>query len=242
MKIARDFRADARAALTGRYWRAFLASLIALLLGGVPGSSGSTGGAASSSSNATGAGSSEMVVQGSYQLSPETVAAIGAVSGFVLIIVVIMLIVGSAVELGYNRFNISLFESGENPPIAMLFSRFGIFGKALALRLLIMVKTFLWSLLLVVPGIIAYYRYAMAPYILAEEPDIGASEAIERSKELMNGNKWRLFCLEISFIGWYLLSIVTLGLGLFFLQPYVKAAETAFYRELSAPADRVELI
>ena len=88
-------------------------------------------------------------------------------------------------------------------------------------------------LLLIVPGIIAVYRYALAPYLMAEDPEMGAMEAIEKSKELMKGNKWRLFCLQFSFIGWMLLSSLTFGLGNLALRPYQEAAYAAFYREVS---------
>ena len=73
----------------------------------------------------------------------------------------------------------------------------------------------------------------MAPYLLAEHPELTASEAIEQSKRMMAGNKGRLFCLQLSFIGWFLLAALTWGVGFFFLAPYTKAAETAFYLDLT---------
>ena len=99
------------------------------------------------------------------------------------------------------------------------------------LRFLIFLKILAWSLLFIVPGIVAAYRYALAPYLLAENPSLTAEEAIEKSKALMFGYKGRLFCLQFSFIGWYLLSALTGGIGWFFLAPYTKAADTAFYLE-----------
>ena len=93
----------------------------------------------------------------------------------------------------------------------------------------------MWSLLLLIPGIIASYSYAMTPYILANHPELTAREAIARSKELMSGNRWRLFCLEFSFIGWALLSSLTMGIGSLFLTPYTQAAKAAFYRDLLDP-------
>ena len=94
-------------------------------------------------------------------------------------------------------------------------------------------KIFLWTLLFIVPGIVAAFRYAMAPYVLAEHPELTASEAIEKSKQMMAGNKGRLFCLQLSFIGWFLLACLTWGVGFFFLAPYTKAAETGFYLDLT---------
>ena len=72
---------------------------------------------------------------------------------------------------------------------------------------------------------------------MAENPDMGVMEAIGRSKELMMGNKWRLFCLQLSFIGWNLLCVLTLGIGYLWLAPYQNAAETAFYLEVTGRAD-----
>ena len=92
---------------------------------------------------------------------------------------------------------------------------------------------FLWSLLFVIPGIVADYSYSMTDYILAEHPDMTASEAIAASKAMMAGNKWRLFCLNMSFIGWALLSIFTLGIGILWLNPYQNVSVAAFYREIS---------
>ena len=73
----------------------------------------------------------------------------------------------------------------------------------------------------------------MTGYILAENPDLTASQAIQQSKEMMQGNRWRLFCLQLSFIGWSILCLFTFGIGNLVLNPYQKAAEAAFYREIS---------
>ena len=95
------------------------------------------------------------------------------------------------------------------------------------------VYVFLWALLFVIPGIIATYSYAMTSYILAENPELTASEAIDMSKEMMEGNRFRLFCLHMSFIGWAILCVFTFGIGYLWLAPYMQAAQAAFYREVS---------
>ena len=92
---------------------------------------------------------------------------------------------------------------------------------------------FLWSLLCFIPGIIASYTYAMVPYILAENPELTPKEACERSKQLMDGNRLRLFCLTFSFIGWSFLCALTCGIGYIVLTPYIEAAVADFYREIS---------
>ena len=93
----------------------------------------------------------------------------------------------------------------------------------------------LWTLLLVIPGIIAALRYSMTNYILAENPEMKAGEAIDASKELMDGNKWRLFCLGFSFIGWEILAACVPVIGVLVLLPYTSAANAAFYRDITRP-------
>lgn len=122
---------------------------------------------------------------------------------------------------------------GERPEFVALFDKFGIFFKACGLYLFMGLFVFLWTLLLWVPGIIAAYRYSMAPYLMAEYPQMGIREAVNRSKELMAGHKGRLFCLHLSFIGWALLAIPTFGLLYLWLGPYIAAAEAAFYLQLT---------
>lgn len=90
----------------------------------------------------------------------------------------------------------------------------------------------LWSLLLIVPGIIKHYAYAMTFYIL-QDGNISTVAAMRKSARLMEGNKWRLFCLRISFIGWYLLGVCSLGIGFLWIIPYQKVAEAAFYESLA---------
>lgn len=137
-------------------------------------------------------------------------------------------LVGSAVELGLCLFNIRLCR-GESVQFATLFERFSIFLKALGLRLYMGLFIFLWSLLFVIPGIVASYRYAMAPYLMAEHPEMGIVEAVNQSKWLMDGHKGRLFCLQFSFLGWYILGSLLFGIGLLFVVPYVNTAIAAFY-------------
>jgi len=121
----------------------------------------------------------------------------------------------------------------EQPAFQDLFSAFNMFGRCFLMQLLRSIFTFLWTLLFIIPGIIAVYRYAMAPYLMEEHPDMTAMDAIQGSKQMMTGNKWRLFCLDLSFIGWAFLCTLSLGIGFLWLIPYQNAARAAFYLELS---------
>ncbi len=91
-----------------------------------------------------------------------------------------------------------------------LFSQYHRLGTGFGMQFFRNLYVSLWSLLFVIPGIIANFSYYMTPFILSENPDMTARQAIKESKKLMKGNKWRLFCLEFSFWGWYLLAILVL--------------------------------
>ena len=121
---------------------------------------------------------------------------------------------------------------GDKADVGTVFDGFKTFGPSIVLNLLIGIFTFLWSLLFIIPGIIKSFEYAMLPYVLADNPELSSKEAFKKTNELMKGNKWRLFKLDFSFIGWYILCGLTLGLGTFFLIPYVEAAMAEFYVEL----------
>lgn len=156
-------------------------------------------------------------------------------SGFLSVVVgiygVVVLVIGGAVRQGLCQFNINLIKKDAPAEFNVLFSKFSNLGKCLLLNLAMWLLIFAWSLLLIIPGIIAAYRYAMAPYIMAQNPDIGVMDAIGQSKELMRGHKGRLFWLSLTFIGWVLLSVLTFGIGFLWLNPYMEAAQAAFYLE-----------
>ncbi len=98
--------------------------------------------------------------------------------------------------------------------------------------LLITLYTALWSLLLVVPGIIKAYSYSMAYYIKCDNPTFTATQAIDESRRIMDGNKWRLFCLHLSFLGWIIVGALCCGIGVLWVNAYMKAAEAEFYQEI----------
>jgi len=159
---------------------------------------------------------------------------ISVLSFLAIAFTILHFVIGGAITLGYVKFNLNLVDH-KPATFAQLFSEFHRFGSAFFMQLLRNIYTFLWMLLFIFPGIYASYGYAMTPYILLENPEMTANEAITESKKLMDGNRWRLFCLEISFFGWMLLcALFTLGIGIFWLSPYMEASYAAFYREIKA--------
>ena len=132
---------------------------------------------------------------------------------------------------GFSITMLHLFRQKEID-LGLLFEGFSDYGRILGTKLLQAVYLFLWTLLLVIPGIIKYYSYAMVDYILKDEPEIRNNAAIEKSMAMMDGHKMQLFLLHLSFIGWAILCIFTFGIGFFFLQAYVGTSMAAFYEDL----------
>ncbi|NJP40123.1 DUF975 family protein [Oscillospiraceae bacterium HV4-5-C5C] len=238
-----DHRSSARQALTGNWLAAVITTLVAALLGAsIDGFSFnfSTGSTAGSSGTGQGILNNNRIYESisnwSGQLAPVGLAAV-LLSSLGLIYILISLFIGSSVSLGLCVFNLNLQERREQPSFGQLFSRFNIWSSAIALQLLRLIFTFLWSLLFIIPGIIAAYSYAMSNFILAENPDLTASEALQQSKALMRGHRFDLFLLQLSFIGWAVLALLTAGIGFLWLNPYINAAEASFYLDLRQRRD-----
>lgn len=202
MLFARDFRAIARDRLRGCFWVVLLVTLVAALLGGAVTNFGSGFQFNFHLQTEAGAeyGSAQSMLMDLFQ-SPRF-QALGSLIG---LYTVAQLLIGGAVSIGLCRYNLLLLDRQERS-MQTLWTGFSSFGKALGVVLLSWLYTMLWSLLFVIPGIIAAYRYSMALFVLAEDPSIGINEAITVSKRMMKGNKRRLFCLGFSFIGWALLA------------------------------------
>ena len=236
MKSMADFRQIARDALKGKWKIAVITGLIAALLGGLT----------SEGSNFTfkydvTEGNMGLSLAGKQILSTEGgfehlggILAGGAIyiSLTIIALAVVLYVLGSVIAVGYSRFNLDLVDNID-VKTETLFSYFNIWKTTAVSRLQRSIYVFLWSLLFIIPGIMASFSYAMTDYILADQPELTASEAIERSKEMMYGNRFRLFCLDLSFIGWTILCMFTLGVGNLWLTPYKNAAKAAFYREVS---------
>ena len=115
-----------------------------------------------------------------------------------------------------------------------------LFSRVLTTTLLYYVYVFLWSLLLLIPGCIKAYSYAMTPYILKDNPEMKNNAAIEESMRMMDGHKLELFMLDLSFIGWALLSLLTCGIGFLWLVPYMNMARVNFYEDLKKASVEVK--
>ena len=237
MRIAADFRSIARDVLQGKWKIAVLVGLVASMLGAVE-NMGPEVKFKIEESN----------VKASLELAGNTIFSTGGsvnsdlgafmVGSYTYIMMAVLItgalyfVLGSVINVGYAKFNLNLVDRLEGS-FENLFAYFSYWKTTVVSRLLTSIYVVLWSLLFVIPGIVASYSYAMTEYILAEHPEISAGEAINLSKQMMDGNRWRLFCLDFSFIGWDILCAFTLGIGYLWLTPYKEAARAAFYREVS---------
>ena len=225
---AYDHRARARAALQGNWPTAALVTFLAALI-----------------SAAGGGPSIEIKLNSDRPLQvtvPEEVSrffleVLGVALPVVLMIsmglLLIRLVMGGVMELGKARYHLNLMDGAE-AQVADLFTGFPKFLQALVMSLTRDFLVFLGLCLLIVPGVLLVYGFAMAPYILTEEPDCTGWEALQRSYDLMRGHRLELFWLELTFIGWHILAAFTFGIGQLFLTPYVESARASFYRELTS--------
>ena len=222
----------AKEVVRANYWKTVLAALIlSLIAGGLYGA----GGARNSSSFMEGTGD-----YGSYHffgemgISPIFAAmAVGVILVVVLIIIAVALVVNifliNPLVVGIRRFfYTNLHEKAEIRELAFSFDH--SYKNAVKTMFFRDLYTCLWSLLFVIPGIVKSYEYRMIPYLLAQYPDMPMEQAFETSRRLMDGNKWKAFVLDLSFILWFFLSGITGGLvGLFYVQPYFEQTAAALY-------------
>jgi len=154
-------------------------------------------------------------------------------SGYVVLMLLLRIFVFNTLEIGCDRF--FMLNDGEQASLREIIEGFknGYWTKNCLIMLWRDVKLVLWTLLLVIPGIVKTYEYRMVPFILAEHPDMPSAEAFTASREMMYGEKWNAFVLDLSFILWHLLSAVTLGLaGIFYVSPYKYQTDAELYLEL----------
>lgn len=151
-----------------------------------------------------------------------------------------MVIVTPAFTLSLARVYL-MVAAGDKPEVTDAFSGFDDFWSAFKVTMLVALYTFLWSLLFVIPGIIKTYSYSMSLYILAENKGKSAKECIKESMEMTNGHKMELFVLSLSFIGWYIVGAITLGIAYIWIMPYVHTTNVNAYNSLKPQTPVAEI-
>lgn len=216
------------------YWKAFLVSIVLVIAGADGGINVNYRGSRGHSYNSWDY-ISNSANPPNYLIQPEA-NMYSFIGLFIIIAIIVTLVfilfrvlIGYALEVGGRRF----FKQATHTDINM-----GYLGYAFKReRYLDIVKTmlykgvlnFLWTLLLIIPGIIKGYAYSMVPYILADNPNIGYKRAVELSIQMTDNQKWDMFVLDLSFIGWYLLGLLLLLVGIFFVKPYINATKAELY-------------
>ncbi|OUQ70192.1 hypothetical protein B5E53_00810 [Eubacterium sp. An11] len=156
--------------------------------------------------------------------------------GIGIVLAVFFFFAGGPARFGYIDFNLALLDRREAVP-SMVLGRFSLIWKGMYMKIALFFYELFFTILLIIPGIVTMYAYAMVPYILEEKKDYTVGKAMKMSRKIMRGHKWELFCLRFSFLGWYILSLLTFGLALFYVLPYMNTAEAVFYNEISGRAD-----
>lgn len=140
-------------------------------------------------------------------------------------------LLGGLITVGISKFSLNLVR-GKEISINDLFSNFDIYLKTLGLYILSGICIFIGTLFFVIPGVIIAIMFSQAYYILSEDKEKSITQCLRESSELIRGYKWDYFVLELSFIGWWIVSILTLGIGSLWVVPYQGITETNFYLEL----------
>ena len=216
----REIKAKALESLKGNWLVAIIASFIAGTFTAAGGGTTSTG-------------TDDVDFSALSQLSSEEIITTLAVfGGFILLGLVVSVLINSLISVGYAQFNLDLVD-GVKPTIVTMFSKGKQVWTAICANVLIFIRVLLGTILFVIPGIIASYKYSMVNYIIAENPGITAREALAMSKEMMQGNKFRFFRLGLSFIGWSILVVLTMGIASIWVGPYMQASFAAFYKDVA---------
>ena len=234
MWTRRDLKTRAKAVLKLSYWKAFLVSLVIAIAGGSSGNSfnfnWNTGSSDihSATSSLSGLGDALPVL---------VIAAIIAAIGFIfLLFLAFRIFIGYPLEVGGRKYFIeSQSQIFDMNRLGCAFNKARYFDiiKSMLWRAFI---NFLWYLLLIIPGIVKSYSYRMVPYILADNPNIGYRRALDLSNQMTRGHKFRIFVLDLSFIGWFLLGFLALLIGVLFVLPYFNATNAELYVFLRSTA------
>jgi len=224
-----ELKEQAKAILKKSYWKAFLVSLILAFIGG------SSGGSSRFNFNGSSGSFNDFTDgfnQGYNNVGDVDVTGLEGVDftflfiflGIFLIvflaIILFRVLVGTVVEVGCQKYFVQATEEDFSINHVMSGFKKGKYGNIVLTMLFRGVLLFLWTLLLIIPGIIKSYAYRFVPYILADNPEITPKRAIELSNQMTNGQKFDMWVLDLSFIGWYILGLLALGIGVLFVNPY----------------------
>lgn len=235
-----ELKDQAKGFLSEHYWKAFLVCLIVTIF--------SNTGSNNSGANSGGVNHGVRIGPNNSifkfftdRLGIDTMfdVSVGMALLIIVLLTILFITIGAVLEVGKSRFFLEGFKG--DAEIGNLFFGFnsGEYLDIVKTQFLSKLYILLWSILLIIPGVIKSYEYRMVPYILAEDPNLPSSEAIRRSSELTDGHKWDMFVLDLSFIGWDILGALLFGIGGMFVTPYKVATVSKLYNALSNDEDRL---
>lgn len=233
MWTRRELKQRAKNVLRWNYWKAFLISLVIAVASGGSGGGGAAGGDGGNGDSF----SNSVPFDGTdANMLAFIVMVIAALIVILLIAAAIRIFLGYPLEVGGRKYFIQSAQNNDNRRcFRFAFDGQHYLGIVIAM-LLKGVQNFLWYLLFIIPGIVKWYSYSMVPYILADNPNIGAKKAIRLSNNMTYGHKFKMFVLDLSFIGWYLLGLLALVVGMLFVKPYENATKAELYLVLRGNA------
>lgn len=214
-----ELKTRAKVVLKKYYWKMFAVSMLLLFIGGRDGGGGSN---------------NNQNQQDAIKLLPEEIAYwilkyMLIIGSIFFVLWALRVFIGYALEIGCRKFYVRTAEDNCDMGYIGYYFKGGRYLGVVGTMFLRSIYLILWTLLFIIPGIIKSYAYRMVPYILADNPDIGSKRAIELSNQMTAGHKWDMFVLDLSFIGWYLLGLLALGIGVLFVMPYEDATKAELY-------------
>ena len=230
----RALKEHAKIRVRANYWKAVLVGVLATIIsGGIMGGASATsiGGTNPSSSYSGGMDEAFSSIPSDVWIAILILIVLLVVAGCAIAVLLKVLVI-NPLEIGYKRFFYrNLTENADVKEVCYTYDMG--YKNGVSVLFFRDLYVLLWSLLLIVPGIIKSYEYRMMPYILSENPDMSKEEVFALSKQMMTGNKWKAFVLDLSFIGWDILGALTLGiLNVFYIVPYKMITDAGLYRAL----------
>lgn len=228
-----ELKGRAKEAFKRNYWTCVVVALLLTIL------TGSATGSATRSNNVQeeiSSGISSGVVEDGTDIARIVVSSVvlGVVGVAAVVILLLDIFLFAPFEVGGCHFFVENIYGKPRVGEILYAFKSGAYGKIVLTLFLRNLFISLWTLLFIIPGIIKSYEYRMVPYLLAENPQISRQEAFQSSKEMMRGQKWNAFVLDLSFIGWLLLAGITCGLaGIFYVTPYIEATNAELYVALN---------
>ncbi len=229
-----ELKSRAKAVLRTNYWKALLISLVIAVACGSNGGGSRINLDNGNSNNNYSASKTWILSDSLFSNVTANIIAVIALGAIAITIIIVFasafrIFLGYPLEVGGRRYFIKSARYEDNSK-CFSFAFYRENYSAIVFTMLLKgIQNFLWFLLFIIPGIVKSYSYSMVPYILADNPRIGIRRAIELSNNMTDGHKFDMFVLDLSFIGWWLLCILTLGLGSIFLNPYIDATKAELY-------------